>query len=163
MQEELKNLNQKRLLEQRVIERTQSMKNTIRDLDAFTYTVSHDLRSPLRGIYNDTYMIKETSDLSSDAIFRIGRIMDNLTYMERLIQDLLRFSRMSRQKMDKSTIDMNCLVEGVVTDLIDPQAPQATITIGDLPPAFGDYTLIRQVMVNLISNAIKFRFEDRQK
>ncbi|HVD97018.1 MAG TPA: ATP-binding protein [Cytophagaceae bacterium] len=159
-------------LEQKVIERTEELKqaNKIvlesneqllmvnKELNAFTYTVSHDLRSPLRAVDGYARMMEEDyhQALDQEGLRMLSMIQYNAKHMGTLIDDLLVFSRLGRKDIQKSTVNMNNLVEEILQELSHSGQEIPKINIYDLPPAQADYTLLKQVLVNLISNAIKY-------
>ncbi|MBN2637453.1 MAG: PAS domain S-box protein [Bacteroidales bacterium] len=130
-----------------------------KELEAFAYSVSHDLRAPLRHI--DGFMelleayTKDSLDQKSHDY--MNKISDSAKRMGELIDELLSFSRMARQKLLTNTIDLNVLVNEIIQDLI-PEFKEREIkwNIADLPKIKGDKSLLRIVIVNLILNAIKF-------
>lgn len=146
-------------LEQRVQERTLQLGIANRELEAFSYSVSHDLRAPLRGIDGYVLMLQEDygSSLDAEANRLIGVVSSEARRMGRLIDDLLAFSRMGRQHMQRTPVDMTALARGLFENLASTM-PAATpqFELQQLPPAQGDPAMIRQVLVNLLSNAIKF-------
>jgi PAS domain S-box-containing protein len=125
-----------------------------KELEAFSYSVSHDLRAPLRAIGGFVSILAEdhASSLDDDAKILLTSIQRNANRMNTLIDDLLGFARLGRKSIEKTDIDMNVLV----ADVLDDQKSSAKITVENLEPIRGDYALIKQVMVNLISNAIKY-------
>jgi light-regulated signal transduction histidine kinase (bacteriophytochrome) len=153
---EIKILNEG--LEQKIIERTSQLQAVNKELEAFTYSVSHDLRTPLRAINGYSSMLEEDySNLFDDNGKRLlARIKLNTSKMGTLIDDLLAFSRLGRQEVKKSKIDMNELVNAVHHQLNQSIKHNAVINIAKLSPLMGDYALISQVMMNLIGNAIKY-------
>lgn len=126
-----------------------------KELEAFSYTVSHDLRSPLRAVDGYARILEDDySEVLDDEGKRLlSRIQYNAKKMSTLIDDLLAFSRLGRKSVQKSTIHMNELVDSVINRAT---VNHATITIGKLHDVPGDYSLMSQVMTNLISNAIKY-------
>ncbi len=152
-EEEIKKLNSE--LEKRVSE----LIETNKELDAFSHSVSHDLRTPLVTIGGFARMLlkKHADGLNETGKDMLNAIQVNVRRMERLIDDLLSFSRSGRQKMNLEDIDMDELVRNVFEDL-KAIAPGRTIhlTAGKLHPAYADASLIRQVLVNLFSNSFKF-------
>lgn len=135
------------------------LEERIQDLDAFTYTVSHDLRNPIRAM--DGYAHLLSMDLLSGNTERntyfLDKIYENIIMMDNLIEDLLKFSRMSRKPLEFSHIDMNSLVHSVVREMREVfPGREVDITIDDIPSTVGDSHLIRQVYINLLSNAMKF-------
>jgi two-component system sensor kinase len=130
-----------------------------KELEAFAYSVSHDLRAPLRGI--DTYsgvLLEDYQERLDEEGKRLLQLVRDLTKrMNQLIDDLLKFSRLGRHPMESTVVDMTALARNVFNDLMItyPQR-QVQFDLGELPAAHGDLSLIRQVFVNLISNALKF-------
>ena len=146
-------------LEQRVDERTAQLEAANRELEAFSYSVSHDLRAPLRAIDGFSRILIEdhASQLSDEAIRLLGIVRNNTQQMGQLIDDLLTFSRLSRQPVNKQVVDMATLVHQVLETLKrELEGRKVQIEIGELPTCQGDPTLLKQVWMNLISNALKF-------
>ncbi|HLO57250.1 MAG TPA: PAS domain S-box protein [Bacteroidales bacterium] len=130
-----------------------------KELESFSYSVSHDLRAPLRAINGFTQILLE--DYSPRFDEEGKRICDviqhNSDMMGRLIDDLLAFSRFGRSEMNKISIPMHRIVQSVIDELITPQLKRRTeIVMGELPEVIIDPSLMKQVWVNLISNAIKY-------
>ncbi|MCI0421188.1 MAG: PAS domain S-box protein, partial [Acidobacteria bacterium] len=139
-------------LEQRVAERTA-------ELEAFSYSVSHDLRTPLLTIDGFSKMLLEehSRKLDTEAKRLLSVICTNVQNMGLLIDDLLAFSRLGRQEMRPAEINMGELAGAVFEDLKSLASDrQVKFKLKELPPAFGDQTMMRQVFVNLLSNALKF-------
>ncbi|HMH22953.1 MAG TPA: PAS domain S-box protein [Puia sp.] len=157
VEDELYKLNQE--LEDRVDLRTRQLEAANKEMEAFTYSVSHDLRTPLRGIIGFTTMLEEdyTSKLD-DGARRITTIIKNNTLkMGRLIDDLLAFSRMGRQDIVKTGINTAEMVKEVISELASENNRSGIEwELETLPSIKGDINTIRQVWVNLISNAIKY-------
>lgn len=155
--DEVRKLNAE--LELRVRERTAELAEANRELEAFSYSVSHDLRAPLRAIGGFAHIIREEhhKQLDSEAAKLFDVICLNTQRMADLIDNLLRFSRLSRTELHRARIDMASLAQSVADDLkhLEP-GRELRVAIGDLPEATGDPALVRQVLVNLISNAFKF-------
>lgn len=130
-----------------------------KELEAFSYSVSHDLRAPLRAISGFTEALLEdwAPRLDDEGRRYLGLVRENAHKMGQLIDDLLAFSRLGRQTMTVTEIDMAELAQ-TVFDELKPETPGRCIvfTTGTIPPAHGDKALIRQVLVNLFANAIKF-------
>lgn len=132
---------------------------TNRELESFSYSVSHDLRAPLRAIDGFSRMLEEdyAGKLDGDARRYIGVVRENAQKMGRLIDDLLEFSRLGRKPLSVSAVDMTALVREIVEKLDPPEGrPLPEVEVRQLPAAACDQTLIRQVWVNLLSNAVKF-------
>jgi light-regulated signal transduction histidine kinase (bacteriophytochrome) len=130
-----------------------------KELEAFSYSVSHDLRSPLRAISGFVHILLEDYEkVLDDEGKRICSIIhSNATRMGQLIDDLLSFSRLIRSEMHQSQIDMNSIVKNSIQEFKTTlDLSGKTITIEPLPHALGDADLIRQVWINLISNALKY-------
>ncbi len=146
-------------LEFRVAKRTHELEAVNRELESFSYSVSHDLRSPLRAIEGFTQIMVEDygPQLDAEGNRLLLVIRDNARRMSMLIDDLLAFSRLGRQAMKAVDINMKQLVENVIHELQAQNTSQdMNFIIHPLPEARGDRTLIQQVWVNLISNAIKY-------
>ncbi|HLZ33782.1 MAG TPA: ATP-binding protein [Nitrospira sp.] len=130
-----------------------------KELEAFSYSVSHDLRAPLRHIDGYAALLSKTAgpSLNDKAQRYLQTISDSAKQMGQLIDDLLVFSRMGRQEMLRSTVNLNQLVKTVIHDLhLDLQGKKISWTIGSLPEVPGDPAMLRQVFMNLLSNAVKF-------
>lgn len=129
-----------------------------KELEAFSYSVSHDLRAPLRAINGYAEILNEDygTKLDDEGKRIIEIISDNATRMGILIDELLSFSRLGRKEIQMTEINMNKLVEEVMVELNKSMPHHAKIKIGKLHEAKADYGLLRQVMFNLISNAVKY-------
>jgi len=149
-------------LEERVIERTAQLEAANKELEAFSYSVSHDLRAPLRAINGFAGIVLEDygATLPDEARRKLERICNGGQRMGELIDDLLAFSRLNRQALNRQTVNTAHIVESVLEEL-SPQREGRVIEfyIGELPPCQGDPALLKQVWVNLISNAIKYTRE----
>jgi PAS domain S-box-containing protein len=146
-------------LEQRVAERTAQLEAVNHELEAFTYSASHDLRAPLRHIAGYVEMLVESVGNALDDEQRryLSVISDSAARMGNLIDDLLEFSRMSRTEVNITQVDFDVLVREIVQELsADVQEREVSWQINPLPAVFGDRALLRQVWLNLISNALKY-------
>ena len=146
-------------LEQRVINRTKQLEEANKELEAFSYSVSHDLRSPLRAINGYTNILLEDyfPILDEEGKRVCNVISGEAARMGKLIDDLLSFSRSSRMDMQISLINMKAMAQRVFDELIQMEKTRKIeFNLSDIPSIQGDSVLIRQVWMNLISNAIKF-------
>ncbi len=154
---ELERMNEN--LEQRVLDRTVQLEAANKELEAFAYSVSHDLRAPLRHIDGFVELLQKTTEATLDEKGRhyMETISNSARKMGLLIDDLLTFSRMGRNAMSIQPLKLEPLVRDVIAEL-DPDAVGRTIDwrIGDLPAVEGDASMLRIVLVNLIANAWKF-------
>lgn len=130
-----------------------------RELEAFSYTVSHDLRAPLRSIdgFSRILLEEHASELSSSAARYLARVRNGAQQMGTLIDDLLAFSRLGRLPLKMHAVDLTALTQQIAEQLKD-QNPDRNIefVIDPLPPPMGDLATLRQVMTNLLTNAVKF-------
>lgn len=128
-----------------------------KELESFSYSVSHDLRAPLRAVDGYARMLEEdyAARLDDEGRRLLAVVREEAVRMGRLIDDLLAFSRTGRLRLDPAPVDMAALAQEVIKDLA-PRYPDAVISIGDLPPAMGDRALLKQVWINLIGNALKY-------
>ena len=146
-------------LESRVIDRTAELQAANKELEAFSYSVSHDLRSPLRAVDGFSQAVLEDygSQLPEEGRYQLKTIRAGAQRMGVLIDDLLKFSRLGRSPLNKKEVNTDELVRRVVDGLnSEREGRQIEIQIGDLPLCQGDPALLNQVWVNLVSNAIKY-------
>ncbi|WP_432710791.1 sensor histidine kinase [Pedobacter sp.] len=162
--EDLKNAEKQivelnRGLEQKVIERTAQLEMANKELEAFSYSVSHDLRAPLRAINGFTEILVEDylDKMDGDAKYIMDEIIANSKKMGELIDNLLEFSRVGKQQVNLSEIDTQAMLNSIIKDLKQQEPSRKIIVkIHPLPPMKADKNMIRQVMINLLSNAFKY-------
>jgi PAS domain S-box-containing protein len=147
-------------LERRVARRTELLTEANRELEAFSYSVSHDLRAPLRAIDGFSRILSEEkgSQLDDEGRRLLGIVSGNARKMGQLIDDLLTFSRSSRAEMRRTRVDMTALAQAAFAEarLTVPSGERVELRMAELPPAQGDSDLLRQVWANLVGNAVKF-------
>lgn len=156
-QEAVRALNQ--TLEQRVADRTRELQIVNEDLEAFTYSVSHDLRAPLRHMAGFAKMLSEDygSALDQDGQHCLQRIQEGSRHMGILVDDLLNLARIGRHELHKQVASLGMLVSEVITDLTqDIGTRQVEWIVGELPCAEMDPALMKVVFQNLLSNALKY-------
>lgn len=144
-------------LERRVSERTAELDRALKDIESFSFSVSHDLRAPLRAISGFAHLLhnSETERLSPDGQHMLERIEKNSQRMAELIDDILAYSRAGRQALDLVEVDMNTLVREVAAEC-RASYPAASLTMAPLPRVSADIRMLRQVWSNLIANAMKY-------
>lgn len=147
-------------LERRVIERTAQLEAANKELEAFSYSVSHDLRAPLRAIHGYANIIHEdyAAALDPAATNYFRRIQENAQKMSDLINDLLTFSRLGRKQIQQETLSLTDMAREVYNELRDGNRTARLIEfdLHDLPVVVGDHAMLRQVFANLLDNAIKY-------
>ena len=156
-EEKLQAFNEK--LEAEVKARTSQLEKANKELESFSYSVSHDLRSPLRAITGYAKMLLEdhSADLDEEAQRFLHVIDDNAAKMGQLIDDLLAFSRMGRKEKELMPVDMQSIVKEVTRELEKEFGEDKwTINIQALPTIHGDQTMIKQALKNLLANSFKF-------
>jgi len=156
-EDEIKKLNED--LERRVALRTAELKEANQELESFSYSISHDLRAPLRAMVGFTRILEKepAEEISQEARHAIERIHVNATKMGELIDGLLDFSSLGRRSLTKRKLDPASIVREVLEELKgDMEGRQVEVEVAELPPCTGDRTLLKQVFVNLLCNALKY-------
>lgn len=145
-------------LEEKISERTAQLEAVNKELEAFTYSVSHDLRAPLRAVNGYAKMLEEDyrNKIDEEGQRLLTVIKSNATRMGLLIDELLQFSKLGRKPLSKTMIDMNKLVRFAIADVNAGMNVKANINVSNLHPVMGDQALMSHVLVNLISNAVKY-------
>lgn len=152
-------------LERRVAERTRELELANRELEAFAYSVSHDLRAPLRAIDGLSAMLERevAGALSSDGVRLVRQLRDSANRMDTLINDLLRFARTSRESLMRVQTPVAALVRLCLSELSSEiETRRIALEIGELPPCQADPNLLRQVFANLLGNAVKYTRKQEQ-
>ncbi len=153
----IRKLNQE--LEQRVIQRTSELEAANKELEAFSYSVSHDLRAPLRAIdgFSRILLEEHAAQLPKETMNYLRRVRDNTRQMGRLVDDLLALARLSRQPVKKQPVALAQLVRQCLEELRgQQQGRQVEVLIADLPCCNAEPSLLKQVWTNLLSNAFKY-------
>lgn len=156
----LHDLSDRKLAEEKMRRYAQALERSNRELQDFAYVSSHDLQEPLRKIraFGDRLKIKEKDNLGEKGKDYLDRMLNAATRMQRLITDLLQFSRVGTRSKPFEIVDLKEVVTGVLSDLeIAIEKSKAKIIVSELPEIEADETQMRQLFQNLISNAIKFR------
>jgi signal transduction histidine kinase/integral membrane sensor domain MASE1 len=156
-EEELQRLN--RELDERVRSRTAQLQTTLEDLETFSYSVSHDMRAPLRSIqsFSEIVLMDHGKKLDPPGIELLKKVMRAAERLDHLIQDVLAFSRVSRQEIKIENVDVERLIRQIIQERPELQAPNAEIEIrSPLAPVRGHDASLTQCITNLLDNAVKF-------
>jgi signal transduction histidine kinase/DNA-binding response OmpR family regulator len=163
-EEEIVKLNEN--LEKRVVKRTLQLESSNKELEAFAFTVSHDLRAPLRAIDGYSNILEEeyAGCLDADGLRMLGVIRQSVGKMDQLITDLLSLSLVGKSEIKFVPLNMVLLVNEIIKEIVPSSIhDQFEFVILDLPDAEGDRSLIRQAWINLISNAVKYTMPKEKK
>lgn len=150
---------QEEKLENTVAERTVALRETVGELEAFSYSIAHDMRAPLRGMqgFAGILLDQHAGQLDSQALDYLRRIVASARRLDRLIQDVLNYSKISKGQVVLEPLDLNCLAHDIVETYPNWQPPNAVVKIeGILPKILGNAAFVTQCMSNLVNNAIKF-------
>jgi len=146
-------------LEQRVLERTSQLEAANKELESFSYSISHDLRAPLRAIEGFSRILLDdfAGPLPDEGKAYLKLVRNNANKMGQLVDDLLAFSRLGRLGLSKQSIDPGQIVSSCVDEMRNErEGRKIEFSIGDLPHCQGDPILLKQVWLNLLSNALKY-------
>ena len=153
-----RDITSRKKAEAKMTERTTQLLYANKELESFSYSVAHDLRTPLRGVLGYALILKEdhSPSLNDEGKRLLGEIEYNANTMGTLIDDLLTFSKITRKEVNKAAVDMNVTVAEALTSIEKVQKHHAKIIVSKLDTAYGDAALIKQAIGNLLSNAIKY-------
>lgn len=161
-EQEINRLNAE--LEDRVKQRTAQLESANKELESFSYSVSHDLRAPLRAINGYSAILKEdyARNLDEEGLLLLDTIIDNTRKMSELIDDLLRLSRIAKQELIRVPINMREMIRSVFDELSNSLPPDRIhFSLADLPDVKADKALVRIAVTNLLSNALKFSSKEQ--
>jgi PAS domain S-box-containing protein len=155
----IRDITERKRHERALQEKNSELQVAVNELDAFSYSVSHDLRAPLRAIdgFSQILLKQYAPLLPEESRKYLQRVRDNTVQMGHLVDDLLRFSRLGRQPLATQLVSTDTIVEQVLREARQ-QVPRRSVkvSVGDLPQVWGDAALLKQVFTNLIDNAFKY-------
>lgn len=156
----IRDITERKKAEMILQERTAQLENANKELESFSYSVSHDLKAPLRAIdgYSKILLRKYGDKFDEDVVNKLSSIRNNVVRMGQLIEDLLSFSGVIRKSMKLSEINMGNMADSIWKEIqaANPERKELHVRIKHLQPVIGDCSLIKQVFYNLLSNAAKF-------
>jgi len=154
----IENVNVYAELEQRVADRTAQLEAANKELEAFSYSVSHDLRAPLRSIlgYSDILREDNFDQLNESGKQILNTVQQNARKMNTLIEDLLQFSKLGKKPLEKSQVNNQKLVRHIIDEMDPVLTAKASISVSEMYPIEADISLLKQVWINLIGNALKY-------
>lgn len=154
----LRDVTERRRAESAIKRLNESLQERVRELESFTYSVSHDLQAPLRSIRSySEIVIAESSEMTEEARHFLQRINANVSRMSQLVHDMLRLSHSSLAPLQLRLVDLADVARDVARELEAGDTTGASIVIGELPHVRCDEGLMRQVLENLFGNALKYR------
>jgi signal transduction histidine kinase len=154
----IENVNVYAELEQRVADRTAQLEAANKELEAFSYSVSHDLRAPLRSIlgYSDILREDNFDQLNESGKQLLNTVQQNARKMNTLIEDLLQFSKLGKKPLEKTQVNNQKLVKHTLEEMDPVLTAKASISVSEIYPVEADIALLKQVWINLIGNALKY-------
>jgi PAS domain S-box-containing protein len=155
----IRDITERKQYESTLVHKNAELRVAVSKLDAFSYSVSHDLRAPLRTIDGFSKILLEecAPTLSPESCEYLQLVRDNAVQMGHLVDDLLAFSRLGRQPLSKQQVPIATIVEQILDDSgRQAEGRSVSVTVGELPSLWGDPALLKQVFVNLIGNAFKY-------